>query len=66
MKMVTRMPEKGSNLLRWKIDIDTYRKLGRELITDRLTALYELIKNCYDANAREVYLDFLNVSSFPT
>jgi len=57
------MPEKESNLLRWKIDIDTYRKLGRELITDRLTALYELIKNCYDANAREVYLDFFNVSS---
>jgi hypothetical protein len=28
-----------------------------------LTALYELIKNCYDANAREVYLDFFNVSS---
>ncbi|MCK4761122.1 MAG: sensor histidine kinase [Candidatus Aminicenantes bacterium] len=57
------MPDTGSNLLKWKIDIDTYRKLGRELITDRLTALYELIKNCYDANAREVYLSFDDVSS---
>ena len=63
VKMAVPMPGKGSNLLRWKIDIDTYRKLGRELITDRLTALFELIKNCYDANAREVYLDFFNVSS---
>ncbi len=49
--------------LKYKFDVSTFRLLGRELITDRVTALFELVKNCYDANATTVTIDFLNVNS---
>jgi signal transduction histidine kinase len=44
--------------LHWQFDISTFRLLGRELITDRITALVELVKNAYDANATEVHVEF--------
>ncbi|WP_027148116.1 sensor histidine kinase [Methylobacter tundripaludum] len=44
--------------LHWKFDVSTFRLLGRELITDRITALVELVKNAYDANATEVHVEF--------
>ncbi len=53
------IPENQS--LKWRFDVNTFRLLGRELITDRITAVYELVKNCYDANATEVKVDFYNV-----
>lgn len=46
--------------LNWKFDISTFKLLGRELITDRITAIIELVKNCYDANAENVTLTFSN------
>lgn len=49
--------------LRWRFDVNTFRLLGRELITDRVTAVFELVKNCYDANATSVTVDLQNVSS---
>lgn len=48
--------------LKWRFDISTFRLIGRELITDRITALFELVKNCYDANATRVNVVFENVS----
>lgn len=48
--------------LKWRFDVNTFRLIGRELITDRITAVYELVKNCYDANATEVTVEFQNVS----
>lgn len=48
--------------LRWKFDISAFRLIGRDLITDRVTALFELVKNCYDANANVVTVHFNNVS----
>jgi signal transduction histidine kinase len=48
--------------LKYKFDVSAYRLLGRELITDRITALFELVKNCYDANSTEVKIDFFNVN----
>ncbi|WP_176712448.1 ATP-binding protein, partial [Allomuricauda sp. CP2A] len=39
-----------------------YRLLGRELITDRITALFELVKNAYDANAENVNVEFQNIN----
>jgi hypothetical protein len=45
-----------SEALYWKFDISTFN-FGRELITDRITALFELVKNCYDANATKVILN---------
>lgn len=40
--------------LKWRFDVSTFRLIGRDLITDRVTALFELVKNCYDANAQNV------------
>ncbi len=47
--------------LKWRFDVSTFRLIGRDLITDRVTALFELVKNCYDANATEVTVKFDNV-----
>jgi signal transduction histidine kinase len=52
-----------NNILKWRFDVSTFRLIGRELITDRITALFELVKNCYDANATRVDVIFENVSS---
>lgn len=52
--------KKRKNLF-WKFDISTFRLLGRELITDRITAVVELVKNSYDANSKNVYIKFFNI-----
>ncbi|WP_375416771.1 sensor histidine kinase [uncultured Hymenobacter sp.] len=44
--------------LKWRFDASTFKLLGRGLITDRITAIYELVKNCYDANATIVEVEF--------
>ena len=48
-------------ILKWRFDVNTFRLLGRELITDRITALFELMKNSYDANSENVVVEFFNV-----
>ena len=53
----------NNQTLKWRFDISTFRLIGRDLITDRVTALFELIKNCYDANAQNVVVSFENVSA---
>lgn len=53
------MSEQGT--LKWRFDVSTFQLIGRELITDRVTALFELVKNSYDANARKVSVIFENV-----
>ena len=50
------------NKLKWRFDVSTFRLIGRELITDRITALFELVKNCYDANATRVEVIFEKIS----
>lgn len=52
------MKNNDTSILRFKFDVSTFRLLGRELITDRITALFELVKNCYDANAEKVDITF--------
>jgi len=47
--------------LNWRFDASTFKLLGRGLITDRITAIYELVKNCYDANATTVEVEFVKV-----
>lgn len=49
--------------LYWRFDAHTFSLLGRELITDRITAVFELVKNCYDANAKKVTINLHNVTS---
>ena len=57
------MNDSEQNILKWRFDVSTFRLIGRELITDRITALFELVKNCYDANSTRVEVIFENVSS---
>ena len=52
------MENNNPSILHFKFDVSTFRLLGRELITDRITALFELVKNCYDANAEKVDISF--------
>lgn len=52
------MKNNSPSILHFKFDVSTFRLLGRELITDRITALFELVKNCYDANAEKVDITF--------
>lgn len=54
------------DVLKWRFDVNTFRLLGRDLITDRITAVYELVKNCYDANSTEVQVCFENVATVST
>ncbi|GHB83102.1 ATP-binding protein [Persicitalea jodogahamensis] len=49
--------------LKWRFDVNAFRLFGRDLITDRITAVYELVKNCYDANATSVVVSFENVGA---
>lgn len=58
------MTKKSNNMasLKWRFDVSTFRLLGRELITDRVTAVFELVKNSYDANATRVDVEFHNTS----
>ena len=55
------MPE--NQTLKWRFDVSTFRLIGRDLITDRITALFELVKNCYDANAQKVSVVFERVGA---
>lgn len=52
----------NNSAFRWRFDVNTFRLLGRDLITDRVTAVFELVKNSYDANATNVSVDFFNVT----
>lgn len=52
-----------SKNLKFNFDVSSYRLLGRELITDRITALFEIVKNCYDANSENVEVSFFNVNT---
>lgn len=56
------MSSTEKNNLKFRFDVSAYRLLGRELITDRITALFELVKNSYDANADEVKVIFHTVN----
>jgi len=57
------MGKRQSKNLKFNFDISSYRLLGRELITDRITALFEIVKNSYDANSEKVNISFLNVNN---
>ena len=52
-----------NHILKWRFDVSTFRLIGRDLITDRVTALFELVKNCYDANALNVNVILENIGA---
>lgn len=49
----------------WNFKISTGLKdiIGRELITDEFIAIFELVKNSYDASAKNVIIEFQNIYS---
>ncbi|KAA5821380.1 sensor histidine kinase [Algibacter amylolyticus] len=60
------MPKNSEKSIKFNFDVSAYRLLGRELITDRITALFELVKNSYDANAENVTVEFQNINPLST
>lgn len=47
-----------SEYMNWEFDVNVFKLLGSQLISDKFTAIIELVKNSYDANATEVKIDF--------
>jgi len=45
---------------KWNFDVNVFKLLGSQLISDKFTAIIELVKNSYDANATEVHIDFID------
>lgn len=62
MEQIENGNQKEQDYLFWQFDVSTFRLLGRELITDRITALFELVKNSYDANSTKVTIKFIDVN----
>jgi signal transduction histidine kinase len=48
------------NTIAFSVDAGLIDRLGRELVGRAETAVSELIKNAYDADARNVYVNFIN------
>jgi len=49
--------------LQFKISSELKNIIGKELITDDFIAIFELVKNSYDAGAKKVYIIFKNVKN---
>ena len=47
--------------VRFSVDSSVIERLGRELVARHETAVSELVKNAYDADATIASLDFINV-----
>ncbi len=50
----------GGGLLHFKVDARILSQLGEELVANRTTALAELVKNAYDADATRVTVHFID------
>lgn len=50
----------NSEFFNWAFDVNTFKLIGSELISDKFTAVIELVKNSYDANATEVKIKFVD------
>jgi signal transduction histidine kinase len=51
--------DQDNQKLKFRISTGLKRVLGRELITDDEVAIFELVKNSFDAGAKDVYIHFL-------
>lgn len=54
---------KNSNELKFRVSSALKSIIGKDLITDKYIAVFELVKNGYDANASEVTIEFENIYS---
>ncbi|KQL43628.1 hypothetical protein AN963_29905 [Brevibacillus choshinensis] len=51
------------NTFNFKASTNIKNLLGKDLVTDQITAVFELVKNSYDADATEVDLEFVDLES---
>ena len=51
------------NQLQFKVSSGLKNIIGKDLITDDFIAIFELVKNSYDAHATHVIIDFQNLNS---
>ena len=52
-----------SEKLHFKISAGLKNIIGKELINDKFIAIFELVKNSYDAGAKKVIIKFKNIYS---
>lgn len=52
-----------SEKLHFKVSAGLKNIIGKELINDKFIAIFELVKNSYDAGAKKVIIRFKNIYS---
>ncbi len=52
-----------SNYLQFEASTNLKNLLGKGLVTDQTAAIFELVKNSYDADAEEVYISFVDLNT---
>jgi len=57
------LPEERTGTLQFSVDARHLRQLGRELVADSTTAVAELVKNAYDADATRVSVAFRDATA---
>ena len=62
MNLTTQLAGSDTNRVRFSVDASHIDRLGRELVAKQETAVAEIVKNGYDADAKHVDLTFSNVA----
>lgn len=62
LMLTTQLIESDEERVRFSVDGGLIERLGRELVAKQETALSELVKNCYDADATFVKVIFKNTN----
>lgn len=63
LELATRLSEHDEENVRFSVDAKIVERLGEQLVAKRTTALTELIKNSYDADAENVQVEFITTDS---
>ncbi|MEZ7197712.1 sensor histidine kinase [Pseudodesulfovibrio karagichevae] len=63
LTLTAQLAESDENRVRFSVDASHIDRLGRELVAKQETAVAELVKNGYDADAKLVELTFIDVDS---
>jgi len=61
LKLSHQLASLDENNVRFSVDSGVIDRLGKELVAKHETAVSELVKNSYDADASKATLQFLNV-----
>lgn len=63
LELATELSKQDADNVRFSVDAKIVERLGEQLVSKRTTALTELIKNSYDADAENVQVEFINTES---